>query len=132
MEDDKLKDYFQCFQPALSSDSLFLNKLRKKIEAVELVKQHTEALKKRTRIAIGVAALTGFVMGVILTLLFPLIGDAVSSFDLSISYYGISEIKIYWQIVGWIVMAVVCVFTAINAYEITISRLTRYPFEEVK
>lgn len=124
MEDDKLKDLFQGFRPELTSDSLFLNKLKRNMEAVELVKQHTEALKRRNRIAVGVAALTGFIMGVILTLLYPLISETVSSFSLTISDHGILDVEIDWRIVGWIVMGVVCVLSAINAYEITLSRLT--------
>lgn len=124
MEDDKIRDLFLSFNPDISTDTLFLSKLKKNMEAVELVKQHTELMRRRSRIAVCVAALTGFVMGVILTLLFPLIGDAVTSFDLAIANYGIFDLKINWQIVGWIVTGAACVFTAINAYEITLSKMT--------
>lgn len=124
MENDKLKDLFQSYQPALSPDSLFLDKLKKNMEAIELIRQHTGIQRKRNRTALCVASLTGFAMGVILTLLFPLIRDTVSSFNISISGYGIFDIHVNWQIIGWIVMAGVCALTSLNAYEITISRLT--------
>lgn len=128
MDDDKIKELFQSFNPEMSADSLFLSKLKKNMEAVELVKRHTEAMRRRNRVAVCVAALAGFVMGVILTLLFPIIGDAVTSFDIAISNYGIYDLKIDWRIVGWIVTGGACVLTAMNAYEITVSKMT--PKEE--
>lgn len=122
MEDDKIKDLFQCFQPELLSDSQFISKLVRNMDAVEIVKQQATIMRKRNRIAVVVAAFSGFVMGVILTLLFPLIGDAVTTFDFSIASYML-DLRIDWRVAGWFVTAVVCVLTAINAYEITLSLL---------
>ena len=124
MEDDKLKELFQGFRPDVADDKLFLQRLQKNMDAVEMVRRQVAALRRRSRIAVVLAALCGFAMGVILTLLFPLIRDTVSSFNISISGYGIFDIHVNWQIIGWIVMAGVCALTSLNAYEITISRLT--------
>lgn len=124
MDDKKLKNLFQSFNPDLSSDSLFLSKLKKNMEAVEWIKRHTELMRRSNRVAVCVAALTSFVMGAILSLLFPLIGDAVTSFDIAITNYGILDLKINWQTVGWLVSGAVCVVSAINAYEITLSKMT--------
>ena len=41
MEDDKLKSLFSNFEPELSSDFLFMNKLQRNLNSVELIKQHT-------------------------------------------------------------------------------------------
>ena len=124
MEDDKLRELFDSYQPELSSDALFMSKLKRNMESVELVKRHTEAMRKRSRIAVVVAAIAGFVMGVVLTLLSPLIGDFVSTIALTISDHSDIVMRIDWQIVGWILTAIISVFTAVNAYEITISRLS--------
>ena len=123
MEDDKIKDLFQSFQPELLSDSQFISKLVRNMDAVEIVKQQATIMRKRNRIAVVVAALSGFVMGVILTLLFPLIGDAVTTFNLSLANFTMFDLRIDWRVAGWLVTAVVCALTAINAYEITLSLL---------
>ena len=38
MEDDKLKSLFSNFEPELSSDFLFMNKLQRNLNSVELIK----------------------------------------------------------------------------------------------
>lgn len=124
MEDDNLKDLFESFQPGLSPDSLFMSKLRRNMKSVEIIRQHTAAHRKRTRMAVCVAALAGFVMGVVLTLLMPLIGNSVSTFAIYIPNHGFFNMDIDWQIVGWILTAVFSVFSAINVYEITMAKLS--------
>jgi hypothetical protein len=121
MEDDKLRNLFNDFQPELSSSSQFMAKLQKNMEMVEILKQHDIALKKRNKLAVVIAAVSGFVMGVILTLLFPLIGDRVSTFSVSLMH--ISNMTIDYSFVGWIVMAGACIITALNAYEIALAKL---------
>lgn len=125
MEDEKIKDLFEGFQPALSSEVLFMARLKRNMESVEIVKRHTEAMRKRNRIAIGVAALVGFVMGSVLTMLLPRIKSSVASFALAVPSHVLVDIHLDWQFFGWVVTAAVSILTAINAYEITIARLSR-------
>ncbi len=127
MEDDKIKDLFGSFEPELSSDFQFMTKLQHNMEAVELVKRQSAATHRRNKIAVIVAALSGFVTGVLLTLLFPLIGDWVETINLNIPYINANTIALGFQTVAWILTASVSGITAINAYEITISRLTAKP-----
>ncbi|MCM1081785.1 MAG: hypothetical protein NC343_08555 [Muribaculum sp.] len=124
MEDDKIRTLFDNFEPELSSSFQFMNQLKKNMDAVEIVKQHNIALKKRNRLAVVIAAVSGFVMGVILTLLFPLIGDWVSTFNISIPRLQISAITIDFSFFAWIVMAGVSIIAALNAYEIALAKLT--------
>lgn len=123
-EDERIKALFQGFKPELPSDNLFLSELGRKMKAVEIVKQHTAAVRRRSRIAVCVAAVAGFVMGVVLTLLMPLIGNLVSTFSFTIPTVGVSTVSIPWQTVSWCVIGITAVITAVNAYEITLSRLT--------
>lgn len=125
MEDDKIKDLFNGFQPDLSSSFQFMLKLQKNMETVEFLKSHNAALKERNRLAIIIAAVSGFAMGVILMLLFPLIGDWVSTLSISIPSLHISALKIDYTIVAWIVTAGVCIVTALNTYEIALAKLTK-------
>jgi hypothetical protein len=124
MEDDKIKELFTNFQPEMSSSLQFMAKLQKNMERVEILKQHSLAIKKRNKLAVCIAAAIGFLMGVILTLLFPLIGSWVSTFSISLPHLQISSFTIDYSFVGWIIMAVTCIITALNAYEIALVKLT--------
>ncbi len=124
MEDDKLKELFTNFQPEMSSSLQFMAKLQKNMERVEILKQHSLAIKKRNKLAVCIAAAIGFLMGVILTLLFPLIESWVSTFSISLPHLQISSFTIDYSFVGWIIMAVTCIITALNAYEIALVKLT--------
>ena len=62
MEEDKLKSLFAEFQPELSSDSLFMNRLERNMESVEIVKRRVEEMRARNRRAIAVAAIVGFIV----------------------------------------------------------------------
>jgi hypothetical protein len=124
MEDDKLKELFTNFQPEMSSSLQFMAKLQKNMERVEILKQHNLAIKRRNKLAVCIAATIGFLMGVILTLLFPLIGSWVSTFSISLPHLQISSLTIDYSFVGWIIMAVTCIITALNAYEIALVKLT--------
>ncbi len=94
------------------------------MDVVEVLRQNNIALKKKNRLAVVIAAVSGFFMGVILTLLFPLIGNWVSTFSISLPHLHISSITIDYSFIGWIVMAGVCIITAQNAYEIALAKLT--------
>jgi uncharacterized membrane protein (DUF485 family) len=107
----------------MSSSLLFMDKLQKNMERVEFLKQHNLAIKRRNRLAVCIAATSGFIMGVILTLLFPLVESWVSTFSISLPLLRIHNLTIGY-IVGWIVMAAACIITALNAYEIAFIKLT--------
>lgn len=124
MEDDKIRNIFNDFQPELSSSFQFMSKLQKNMETVEILKQHNVALRKRNKLAVAIAAVSGFVMGIIMTLLFPLIGNWVSTISVSLPQLQISSLAIDFSFISWIVMAGVCIITALNAYETALAKLT--------
>ncbi|MDE6006055.1 MAG: hypothetical protein K2G67_00665 [Muribaculaceae bacterium] len=123
MDDDKIRALFNDFQPELSSSDNFILKLQKNMEMVEFLREQSAALKKRQRLAVGVAAVSGFVMGVILTILFPTIENWIKSLSISMPQLRFASIPIDYSIIGWVVIAAACIFTAINVYEITLARL---------
>lgn len=124
MDDNKLNELFSNFKPGLTSDKVFMERLQQRLDAVAIVREETAAIRRRSRIAVIVAAVAGFIMGVGCTLLMQLIGDSVSTMVLSLPFIGLLDIDINWQMTGWIAMAVVSCITAVNAYEITFSRLS--------
>ncbi len=124
MKDDKIKELFSDFKPELSSSFEFMTKLQRNMEAVEIVKQHQAALKKRNRMAVAIAAVCGFAMGVILTLLFPLISDWVSTLSISLPYLHTGNLKFDFSYVAWLIVAGASVLTSVNAYEIAMAKLS--------
>lgn len=124
MEDDKIKDIFRNFQPGLSSDNKFLDRLQKNMEVLEIVKRDAAAARRRNVISLAVAALSGFVAGLIVTLLFPLISSRITDISLSIPLPGITDIMLNQQITGWILAAILSTFIAFNAYELTNAHLS--------
>ncbi len=49
MEDDKIRDLFRKFDPELSSDFSFINKLQHSLDAVESIKAENAELKRRSK-----------------------------------------------------------------------------------
>lgn len=123
MEEEKITDLFSNFQPELSSSFGFMAKLKRNMEAVEIVKQHNSTLRKRNRVAVAVAAVSGFLMGVALTLLVPLIRECFSTLDMPLLQF--SGFAVDYLILWWMVVAAACVLTAINAYEIAMAKLPK-------
>lgn len=116
MEDDKLKKIFEDFNPQLSDDGDFLNELTRRMESVELVKEHNDAVRSRGRKAFVIAATVGFLSGVLFTILFSLLIDSAFSFTV-----GSLAITLRHGVISWIIVAGVSVVCALNAYEAAMS-----------
>jgi len=124
MEDDNIRNLFQSFEPALSSDSKFMERLQQSIDAVEIVKQHTAVVRKRHKLAVLIAAVSGFVMGVVMTLLYPIISGWMANMNLSFQISKATAIDIDSSFIGIIVMSAVCVIVTLNIYELALVKLT--------
>lgn len=120
MDNDNLKELFGNFNPDLSSGSDFIARLQQRMDTIEMVRQYNAELRRRNRIAVMIAALAGFIMGVVLTLLMPLIGDWIATFRLSVPGHAFN-IDLHY--IAWVLLAAVSMFTALNTYEIALARL---------
>ena len=120
MEDDKLKEIFNEFKPELSSSFQFMTKLKKNMEAVEIVKLYNAAQRKRNKIAVALAGICGFAMGVILTLLYPVVEERFASFRFTLPTWHASTMTIDFSHIGWLLVAAVSVLTSLCVYEITL------------
>lgn len=122
MEEDTLHDLFKDFNPELSSDSLFMDKLKHNIYTVELIRQQNAELRAQNKKAIAIAAFVGFVVGVIFAMLLPYLGSAVQSVQ-STLHEG-SFLRVLAQnylILAWIVVGGTAVLSAVNTYELSLS-----------
>ena len=120
MEDDKFKDIFKEFNPELSSSFQFMTKLEKNMEAMEIVKLYDATQKKRNKIAVALAGVCGFAMGVILTLLYPFIVEMLASFRFTLPTWNASTMTINLSHIGWLLVAAISVLTSLSVYEITL------------
>lgn len=124
MEDDKLKSLFSNFEPELSSDSLFMNNLQHNLNSVEIVKQHTAEIRSRSKKAIAIAALVGFIVGFLFSLLLPYLIDAVSNWQLTLPSESIlNAFAKNFTIIAWLVIGGTSVFISLNTYEVSLSLL---------
>ena len=124
MEDDKLKSLFSNFEPKLSSDSLFMNKLQRNLNSVELIKQHTAEVRSRSRKAVAIAAIVGFIVGFLFSLSLPYLTDAVSNWQLTLPSESVMNVFANnFTIIAWLVIGGTSVFSALNSYEVSLSLL---------
>ena len=119
MEEDKLHRLFAEYEPALSPDDEFMRRLEQNLQTVELVKQRVEQMQRKNRLAIGVATITGFVLGVLSTFCYPYLmvwlnGLTIEAADLArlVSDYG--------NVAVWGFMALVVGVATYCAYDITL------------
>lgn len=124
MEDDKLKSLFSNFEPELSSDSLFMNKLQRNLNSVELIKQHTAEVRSRSRKAVAIAAIVGFIVGFLFSLSLPYLTDAVSNWQLTLPSESVMNVFANnFTIIAWLVIGGTSVFAVLNSYEVSLSLL---------
>lgn len=71
IEDEQLRRLFADFNPPISPASRFMERLERDMQRVEMVKEATLRLQRRNRVAVVLAALAGFVAGVVFMALYP-------------------------------------------------------------
>lgn len=73
MEKDELKELFSAFNPPLSEDKAFMERLERNMRAADAVKAELAASRRAGRRALATALIAGFVAGVVFTALLPVI-----------------------------------------------------------
>lgn len=124
MEEDKIKEIFSGYNPEISSSIDFMERLERNLQAVELIHQENEAAIRRNRLAVTIASFSGFVTGVICTLLFPYINAIISSLTYSIaSTFQLVDFDYGNNVISWLLIGGVSVLVALNTYNISSSLL---------
>lgn len=126
MEDEKIRNIFSGFEPELSSDSQFLDRLQRNLHSVEVVRQHTARQRAKNKRAVALAAAVGFVVGYLCSLLVPILSGMIESWKLSLPaqsiYYGFAD---NFSIVAWLIVATTSVIFALNTYDLALATLGR-------
>lgn len=126
MEEDKISNIFLNFNPELSDDNQFLSQLERNLRSVELVKGHNKQMKRNNRNAVIIAALAGFIVGMLFTMALPWLGDTVQHIRLSTYTALLPEMLLtdfflfYWGAVGAAI-----VFVSFNTYELSLFLLRK-------
>lgn len=124
MEEDNIKDIFKDFEPELTSDSLFMSQLQGKIKSVELIHQHNATLAKQRRIALGIAAVAGFIVGFLFSFAVPHLGNTLRTFQIATpSIEPLMEITHNYILIVWLLIGAISVFISLNTYDLTLSLL---------
>lgn len=124
MNDDKLKTLFSNFEPELSADVQFMNRLQQSLNSVEIIKQHTADLRSRNKKAVAIAAFIGFVVGFLFSLSLPYVADAVANWQLTLPKESMmNTFANNFTIIAWTIIGGTSAFTALNTYDVTLSLL---------
>ena len=129
MEEDRLKDLFEDYNPELSSKLNFIERLENNLNAVELIHKENARVMKRNRLAVIVASVAGFVSGFALSMLLPYIEGLLTIFinKLSASLPHTEFLSNYSPACTWLIIGATSVFIAINTYNLTLnSQVLKY------
>lgn len=123
MEEDRLKDIFNKYEPELSSLMDFMQRLEQNLNAVEMIHKENERSMKRNRLAVYMASATGFVAGALFSMFLPWLDGLLTSLRLHIASLlpGINDYAGYQPVAAWLIVGAVSVFSAVYSYDILIS-----------
>lgn len=125
MENDRLKDIFDNYEPELTSDSSFMNRIILNLDSADSIRRDYFETKAQNRKAVIIAACVGFVTGVLFSFAVPYLRRAISAIYFSMPVdisSGTADFNI--TTAAWLITGGMAVFTTLNAYEISISLMT--------
>lgn len=119
MEEDKLHRLFDQYNPTLSADCDFMKRLEHNLEAVELVKQRVELMHRKNRMAVIVAAITGFVFGLLSTFCYPYLTVWLNSLTFEAADMA-RFVADYGNVAVWGIISLMVGVVTYCAYDITL------------
>lgn len=128
MEEDKLRDIFQSYTPSLTDSRRFMAKLEERMALVEMIKRQNEELRRYNRLSIIIAAVTGFISGVVFTLLMPWLGRVMGTCVNIFSHSQLPAVPDEWIMIIMYGLAAACtIWVSISAYNISLKAFTSAP-----
>ena len=125
-EDYKLKKLFNDFNPDLESDFRFMERLQRNLDSVELVCRRNMEQRARCRKAVAIAAVCGFVCGILCTFAMPYIVAAFSRLEAVLPSFGsANSLGAACYIAALLVAGVMSAWVAVSAYELSLALLKR-------
>lgn len=122
MEDVKLRNLFSSFEPELTSDIEFMEKIQRNLDTVELIRRQTVSERSKNKKAVMIAASVGFIVGVLFSLLVPYLSHEVTNWRLTLPGESFLNMLVdNFTLIVWLVIGATSVLTALNTYELTLS-----------
>lgn len=123
MEDKDLRQLFQSFQPELSSDTRFMSTLLANMQKVEFLRHQQEIARRQNRIAVTVAAVIGFISGVLFMLAMPYISAFIATLASRIpsSLPALADVTGILPLLTWLIVGLITVTLSVSSYQLTLS-----------
>lgn len=121
-EDIQLREMFRGFDPELSSDSLFMAALKGRMEAMEDVKREQERFRRASSRGAAVAALAGFIAGILMTLLTQHLMPMLARIPSIASSIPAPALDIAASMLPWLLTALTAVAAAMGSYRLVAFR----------
>lgn len=126
MEEDRIKEIFADFKPEISSDISFLARLQSNLDSVEMVRARNEAINKRTKLAVVIAACVGFIAGFLFSIALPyistMLGNLINAFPQGVYTHALLDNTLT---LTWILIGAATIFISLNTYNASLHLLTR-------
>ncbi len=119
MDENKYTDLFASFNPELSSDKLFMARLQANLRAVSNVKEQVSAMRSKSRLAVWIAAIIGFICGILCSLCYQAIFEVLNGLFVAGSTFAILFAD-YGNVVVWGIICLMTGVIAYSAYDITL------------
>lgn len=124
--DNDIRNLFSSYNPQLSSDAQFMERLERSLNSVEMVRKRNVARIRQSRIAAGIAAVAGFAAGMVCTMAMPALRDTMNFAGRALSNIVSPETGTgSGEILLWITVASISVIVAVNSYELALSLMRR-------
>ncbi|MDE5785941.1 MAG: hypothetical protein K2H98_05350 [Duncaniella sp.] len=124
-EEEKFNALFSDFNPEMKSDGLFMSRLENKLTTLDPVKSQLECVHRRNRIAVSVAAITGFIFGIIVAIFYPYITGFISEIELSSTilpaWLGDYVTTLTWSVIG--IIGMILMFSAYDIARLVTRRI---------
>ncbi len=113
IEDEQLRRLFADFNPPMSPASRFMERLERDMQRVEMVKEATLRLQRRNRVAVVLAALAGFVAGVVFMALYPVFSQWMEEVRIAIPAVTAEAGYMIWIVM----LALLTIFASLGTYK---------------
>lgn len=111
MEDKDIKEMFEAFEPNMKPDFEFMSQLKRAMDSVEMIRERQIAFRRRQHRAMAVAIATGFLTGIVFTLLLSMSTAPVHT-DHIIACISRPRIDPIWYWMGIGILSLIATFSA--------------------
>lgn len=125
MKEDELSEIFRNFNPEMPSGSNFMSRLEGRLDAVEMVKQRNAQTIRNTRIAAILAAVAGFIAGMLTMLFMPWITTTAQAMLEAVQIHTVLRLSATESlpIFGWLATGLMALLTALTTYSLALPLL---------